>query len=150
MLSTSVLVSQNALLRLRYDRGMAASIKQNSTTQTHPELRAVIFDYGGVLSLLPTEQDWEQLARAAKISRSTLDSCYWKFREEYDRAIYNGITYWRRIAGAGGRKLTEEEATRLVAMDNHQWARDNPLTAELIRSITCRRDQDRRSVEHAV
>ncbi len=114
---------------------MGTPIKQVSITRSHSELRAVIFDYGGVLSLLPTEQDWEQLAHAAKISRSILDSCYWKFREEYDRAIYNGIAYWRRIAGAGGRALTEEEATRLVALDNYQWARENPLTVELVSQL---------------
>jgi len=40
--------------------------------QPSPQLRAVVCDYGGVLSLLPAEQDWERLAGAASVPLPTL------------------------------------------------------------------------------
>ena len=80
---------------------------------------------------MPTQQDWDLLAQTARIPLTTLFACYWKFREEYDRANYNGIAYWKRIAHAGGHTLADDEATQLIALDNHQWAKENPLAVRL-------------------
>jgi hypothetical protein len=40
--------------------------------QPSPQLRAVVCDYGGVLSLLPAEQDRERLTEAASAPSPTL------------------------------------------------------------------------------
>jgi len=99
------------------------------------QLRAVIFDYGGVLSLLPTPDDWENLARAARIPLSVLQCGYWKFRDDYDQAGYGGVTYWRRIVGAGGKALTDDEAIHLIALDNLQWLKENWPAIKLAASL---------------
>jgi hypothetical protein len=40
--------------------------------QPSPQLRAVVCGYGGVLSFLPAEQDWERRAEAAGVPLPTL------------------------------------------------------------------------------
>lgn len=106
-------------------------IHKDRDVQPHSQLRAVVFDYGGVLSLLPAEQDWERLAKAINLPVSVLLPYYWEFREGYDRAIYGGATYWRRIAGTVGQDLDDEAITRLIALDNDQWGRENSAAIEL-------------------
>jgi putative hydrolase of the HAD superfamily len=118
-----------------YDRFMDDSSVEGDGVDTQAELRAVIFDYGGVLSLVPTPPDWENLARAARIPLAVLQSGYWKFREEYDCAVFGGVTYWRRIVGAAGQTLTDNEAAQLIALDNLQWLKENWPAIKLAASL---------------
>ena len=99
---------------------------------THHSLRAVIFDYGKVLSLPPTEADWQNLADATGLPLEALQHRYWEFRDDYDRKVATAAEYWAKVAG---RELTDNELTELIAMDDSQWTRVNDDMLHLARQL---------------
>ena len=101
-------------------------------TSSNHSLRAVIFDYGRVLSLSPSDADWAALAAATDLPLPTLMHRYWHFRDGYDRKEVHAPEYWSQVAG---RELTENEVTELIAMDDAQWTRVHPEMLSLAREL---------------
>jgi putative hydrolase of the HAD superfamily len=99
---------------------------------TNHSLRAVIFDYGRVLSLPPSDADWEAFAAATDLPVDTLHHRYWEFRDGYDRKEVSAADYWVKVAG---RELAENELIELVAMDDAQWTRVNDEMLHLARQL---------------
>ncbi len=95
-------------------------------------LRAVIFDYGKVLSLPPSDADWVALAAAAGVPYEKFAGLYWGHRDAYDRREVNAAEYWALVAG---RTLAENELTELIAMDDAQWTKENPEMVALSREL---------------
>lgn len=94
-------------------------------------LKAIIFDYGKVLTLPPTADDWARLASVFGVSADALQSPYWDLRLDYDRAIYTANTYWEAVAKELGAGLTRSEISYLVECDNRQWMIENPEMLDL-------------------
>jgi len=99
---------------------------------TNHSLRAVIFDYGRVLSLSPTEDDWSALATATELPLETLQHRYWEYRDAYDRKEVTAAEYWAKVAG---RELSENEITELISRDDAQWTRVNTDMLHLARQL---------------
>lgn len=95
-------------------------------------LRAVIFDYGKVLSLPPTEADWAALAAAAGVPYEKFAGLYWGHRDAYDRREVSAAEYWALVAGG---PLTENRLTELIAMDDAQWTKENTEMIGLAREL---------------
>lgn len=94
-------------------------------THSSSQLRSVIFDYGGVLTYLPTDQDWQALADIVGAPLALFHEEYWRNRNAYDMVQFDSATYWRNIASIFGNKLTDDDVCRLIGMDNQQWGRAN-------------------------
>jgi putative hydrolase of the HAD superfamily len=96
-------------------------------------LRAVIFDYGRVLSLPPADADWAAFATATGLPLETLHYRYWEHRDLYDRKEVSAAEYWERVTGeeAAGDKLAE-----LLALDDAQWTRVNPEMLRRARQLS--------------
>ena len=101
-------------------------------TSNNHSLRAVVFDYGRVLSLSPSDADWAAFAVATDLPLPTLMRRYWQFRDAYDRKEVRAPEYWAQVAG---RELAENEVTELIAMDDAQWTRVNPEMLSLAREL---------------
>ena len=56
------------------------------------QLKAILFDYGKVLSLSPSDDDWARLGAVFGVSAEELQVPYWDLRLDYDRAVYTGQT----------------------------------------------------------
>jgi putative hydrolase of the HAD superfamily len=89
-------------------------------------LKAIIFDYGKVLTFPPTAEDWERLAAVFGVPVEKFQEQYWGLRDKYDRAVFTGDSYWRAVAEHLGKTITDEDVTKLVALDNAQWTHANP------------------------
>jgi putative hydrolase of the HAD superfamily len=100
---------------------------------SHARVQAIIFDYGKVLSLPPTHQQWQRFASFFGVDEPTLQKQYWKFRDDYDRAIYDGPEYWRHIAKENNRQLSDGDVEQLIFFDNDQWTNLNPEMLEFAR-----------------
>lgn len=115
------------------DVGPAPRVWHNGTvTSNNHSLRAVVFDYGRVLSLPPSDADWAAFAAAADLPLETLMHRYWGFRDGYDRKEVKAPEYWSQVVG---RELAESEVTELIAMDDAQWTRVNPEMLGLAREL---------------
>jgi putative hydrolase of the HAD superfamily len=86
------------------------------------KLRAVIFDFGGVLCFHPTEQ---QLAEAAQLCGLTVPvfwEAFWRKRREYDRGG-DPAEYWRDIARMTGRTFDDAMVAEMVRHEIDFWSR---------------------------
>ena len=66
-------------------------------------VRAVIFDFGGVLCFHPSEDRFARIANLFGISTQELLHIFWANRIDYDAGLVDSRTYWTQIAQAAGR-----------------------------------------------
>lgn len=100
----------------------------------HP-LRAVVFDYGGVLTYLPTGGDWDKMADIAGATLPKLLEGYWLHRYSYEVGCYDSAKYWGLVGRDCGLKLNDSAVRELVQQDNEQWGRPNPDMIALVRQL---------------
>lgn len=84
-------------------------------------IRAVIFDYGHVLSAPADVVAHQALVEICGLDPATLDLHYWANRYAYDAGILMGESYWRKIAADTGITLTPEEISELIRQDVLMW-----------------------------
>jgi putative hydrolase of the HAD superfamily len=95
-------------------------------------LRAVIFDYGLVLSGPAVPAARARLLEITGLTPETFDTHYWKYRLDYDRGTLNGRTYWQTIARDAGLPLTSEQIDALIEQDILLWASINPVMLDWV------------------
>ncbi|WP_189876460.1 HAD family hydrolase [Streptomyces bluensis] len=93
----------------------------------------VVWDLGGVLA--PSGRALGALAEALDVPESELADPYWAYRDAYDLGG-SPDEYWRRIAKALGRPLSEAWVDRLDRIDTECWAVLGSEAAELLARIT--------------
>jgi putative hydrolase of the HAD superfamily len=98
-------------------------------------LKAVLFDYGKVLSLPPTLEQWQSLSTRFGKPIQEFQQIYWGNREELDRGTLNNIAYWRKVGSDCGLEISEAEALELIEQDNEQWTNENPEMLALARDL---------------
>jgi putative hydrolase of the HAD superfamily len=85
-------------------------------------VRAVIFDFGGVLCFHPSEDSYARIAGLFGISTLDLLRLFWANRVEYDAGHLDSRAYWTRIAAAVGRPLDENLLRTLVHSEIELWS----------------------------
>ena len=85
------------------------------------QLRAVIFDYGMVLSGPPDSTIQARLIQLSGLSPALAESLYWKHRRYYDQGILSGLEYWRTIFNEAGVDKSAEQIAELAALDARMW-----------------------------
>lgn len=90
-------------------------------------LRAVIFDYGLVLSGPPEPAARARLLEISGLAPEIFDAHYWKYRLDYDRGTLNGHTYWPTIARDTGLSLSPQQIEVLIEQDVLLWATVDPI-----------------------
>ena len=93
-------------------------------------LRAVIFDYGKVLSAMPDAESHTALVTATGLDDATFEDHYWAHRHAYDSGELNGRTYWRKISQEAGFSMSEDLLISLMEHDGRMWGNLNePMVA---------------------
>jgi putative hydrolase of the HAD superfamily len=90
-------------------------------------VKAVIFDYGNVLSLPQTMDDMAAMGRAAAIPADKMHSLYWQYRPAFDRADLDVASYWSAVAKGAGRDFSEDQLKEIIRLDNASWSRPDPV-----------------------
>lgn len=98
-------------------------------------LKAVAFDYGKVLSLPPTPEQWQTLSTRFGKPVQEFQQVYWGNREELDRGTLSNVDYWKKVGADCGIAVSDEEAERLIDHDNTQWTNENPAMLGLARDL---------------
>jgi putative hydrolase of the HAD superfamily len=99
------------------------------------KLKAVIFDYGKVLSLPPTQEQWQMMIRCFGKSQQEFQQAYWSNRDGIDRGTLDIITYWKKAGEDCGRQISDAEALDLIEQDNRQWTNTSPEMLALSRDL---------------
>jgi putative hydrolase of the HAD superfamily len=98
-------------------------------------LRAVIFDYGLVLSGPPEPNARARLLEISGLSPDVFDVHYWRYRLDYDRGTLNGHTYWPTIARDVGVSFSPQEIEALIEQDVLLWATVDPVMLEWVNRV---------------
>ena len=93
-------------------------------------IKAVILDYGEVLSHPPTAEEWGRMASLFHVDRSQFRPLWDRNRLDYDRGDLSLETYWAKLAEDAGVKLDPEQLKRLSQWDVEMWAHINPTMVE--------------------
>ena len=93
-------------------------------------LRAVVFDYGMVLSGQPYSPAREELKRITGLSHEAFESCYWTDRLAYDRGDLTGLAFWEKLVADAGLNLTAAEIAELNRWDARMWTTADPPMLE--------------------
>ena len=84
-------------------------------------LRAVIFDYGMVLTGPPDARAHGELMRITGLSADRLDALYWADRHAFDEGKLSGRAYWQGLVEKAGLALSSAEIEELMRWDARMW-----------------------------
>jgi putative hydrolase of the HAD superfamily len=88
-------------------------------------LRAVVFDYGIVLTGPPDAIAWANLLRITGLPEEQFHSLYWANRTALDEGKLTGILYWQKFLRDAGLPL--DHAEELSRWDARLWTVENPV-----------------------
>ena len=93
-------------------------------------VKAVLFDYGKVLSAPEKVESWNGMRDLLELSEQTFREMYWRYRDDYDRGTLSGTQYWRNIARDVGFRLHDHCLRALKHLDVEMWTELNPPMVE--------------------
>ncbi len=88
-------------------------------------LRAVVFDYGMVLTGPPDHAAYDALLRITGLTSAQLDSFYWADRNAYDAGELTGFAFWEKVVHDAGLALGKPEIDELNLWDARMWTTEN-------------------------
>ena len=88
-------------------------------------LRAVVFDYGIVLTGPPSAEAWAAMKRITGMSEDRFAQLFWADRPAYDEGKLNGITFWQKFLRDAG--LPQHHVEELNRLDCRLWTVQNPI-----------------------
>lgn len=99
---------------------------EDRSNQSVSPIRAVILDFGEVISQPPDPAAIATMAELFNLPEARFRQLYSSQRHEYDRGDLNADQYWSEIARAGGVELVDGQVERLRETDVAMWSRLNP------------------------
>jgi putative hydrolase of the HAD superfamily len=89
-------------------------------------LRAVIFDYGMVLTGSPNPEAHNALVRITGLPVERFENLYWADRHAYDEGKLTGIAFWQKLLREARLDLGPDVVEELNRHDAHMWTTQNP------------------------
>jgi putative hydrolase of the HAD superfamily len=88
-------------------------------------LRAVVFDYGMVLTGPQDHAAHAELVRLTGLPLDHFEQLYWADRHAYDEGKLTGLEFWHKIVHGGGIPRTEAEIQHFNLLDGRMWSTVN-------------------------
>jgi putative hydrolase of the HAD superfamily len=89
-------------------------------------LRAVVFDYGMVLTAQPDQQAHAALLRLTGLPAEQFEPLYWADRHGYDTGDLTGLAFWQKLNKDAGLNLSSDVIDELNRQDARMWTTENP------------------------
>ena len=99
------------------------------------KIKAVVFDYGQVISLPHDPKVMDEFSKRAGAEREMFESLYWSYRGEYDRGTLSPGTYFKNILSSLKVSMKDEEIDEMIEIDHKSWSNINPETIKLIEDV---------------
>jgi len=90
-------------------------------------LRAVVFDYGMVLTGPRDPEAHAALLRITGLSLDRFEDLYWADRHAYDEGKLTGLGFWQKFIRVAGLTLAPGEVDELNRWDARMWTTQNPV-----------------------
>lgn len=89
-------------------------------------LRAVIFDYGLVLTAQPDGEAHAAMVALTGLPVDRFERLYWADRHAYDEGRLSGVAYWEGLLREAGIGVDPERVAELNRLDARMWTTENP------------------------
>ncbi len=89
-------------------------------------LRAVVFDYGMVLTGPPDGAAHDAMVRITGLPVEEFEKLYWADRHAYDEGKLSGVTFWQKFGADSGLTLDPAQLEELNRLDARMWTTQNP------------------------
>jgi putative hydrolase of the HAD superfamily len=89
-------------------------------------LRAVIFDYGMVLTGPQDPEAHAALLRITGLPLDRFESLYWADRHAYDEGKLTGLAFWQKLLRDAGLHMSPATVDELNLWDARMWTTQNP------------------------
>ncbi len=90
-------------------------------------LRAVVFDYGMVLTGPPSPEAHAALMRITGLPLDRFESFYWADRHAYDEGKLTGMAFWQKLNRDAGLSLRQDQIEELNLWDVRMWTTQDPV-----------------------
>lgn len=90
-----------------------------------PLIRAVLFDYGLVLSGPPAPHAWHRMQSVLDADDPAFHDAYWRHRHSYDLGQLDGVHYWQAVRRDLQRDLSADDLAALIDADIGLWTQPN-------------------------
>ncbi len=88
-------------------------------------LRAVVLDYGMVLTGPPDPKAHSEMVRITGLSVDRFEHYYWADRHAFDEGKLNGLGFWRKVTSDAGLTLDDKTIEELSLWDARMWTTQN-------------------------
>lgn len=88
-------------------------------------LRAVVFDYGMVLTGPPDRESHDALLRITGLPYDRFEALYWADRHAYDEGKLSGVTFWKKFLTDASLDLGPGAVDELNRWDARMWTTQN-------------------------
>ena len=107
------------------------------SSEPHPlPVKAVILDYGQVVSLAPDPEEMASLAAVLAVPRDVFCNLYPRDRAPYDQGTVTPDEYWFRFAEKVGVALDTKKVVKLRSLDVAMWSSVNPQMIRWIETLS--------------
>jgi putative hydrolase of the HAD superfamily len=89
-------------------------------------LRAVVFDYGMVLTGPQEPQALATLLHITGLPQEQFEPLYWANRHAYDEGKLTGLAFWQKFIQEAGLNLSQGTVDKLNRWDARMWTTQNP------------------------
>ncbi|MEO8906457.1 MAG: HAD family phosphatase [Microbacteriaceae bacterium] len=94
--------------------------------------RVIVFDYGEVISVTPTEQDRAALLAVADVDPDLFWPSYWRHRNELDQGTLAIGDYWQLVAADVGAQFSDTKVHQLWVSDFRSWLSADADTLDVL------------------
>lgn len=99
------------------------------------EIRAVVFDFGGVLCFHPTEKRIASAALACGLPATEFLRAFWLNRTDYDAGKIDPHAYWTGIAQTAGRAFSDDLIAEMIRREIDFWSRYDERVIAWVREL---------------
>jgi putative hydrolase of the HAD superfamily len=89
-------------------------------------LRAVVFDYGMVLTGTPDVEAHDAMVCITGLPAERFEQLYWVDRHAYDLGELSGMTFWEKFSRDAGLDLGPGELDEINRLDARMWTSQDP------------------------
>ena len=101
-------------------------------------LRAVIFDYGMVLTGKPVAAEHDAMLKLTGLPHDRFEQLYWADRHAYDEGKLTGLTFWQKFLATAQIPSTPALVDQLNTHDARMWTTQNPAMLQWHSAVRAR------------
>lgn len=99
------------------------------------EIKAIVFDYGRVISFDQDPKVIYELAKRAGVEKEKFEPALWALRGDYDRGLIDARGYYRNVLASLSVSMDDTSMDEMIEMDYQSWKNINPETIALMEEV---------------